>query len=448
MGQVARNTPQNTEAVPVNTGVPRHLTYFVLFICFVCILADGYDLGIYGAVLPNLLNYQPWGLTAAQAGTIGSYALFGMMFGAIFVGTLTDRVGRKWTLVYCVALFSITMILCAVATTPEMFGLFRFIGGIGLGGVIPTAAALSVEYSPKHRRSFNFSLMFSGYSFGTVLGAILAIFFLDAIGWRGMFWIGALPLLLIPVMIKYLPESVNFLLSRNRRAEAEAICHKYNMDIALFEEKEEEDQPKQVQKKGKNSIKEMFSKEYLRPILFLWLTYIMGFYLVYGLNTWLPQIMTQMGHSLNSSLSFLLVMSLTAGLGALLGSVIADKFGSKRVLIVSYFAASVSALLLTLGSPPIIITYILVGIAGFGSVGSTQILNAFVTKYFPSTIRATALGWGLGVGRIGAISGPILVGVLLTMNVDLLWSFYTFVIAGIIATISIAFMPNKKDEIV
>ncbi|MDQ0974684.1 AAHS family benzoate transporter-like MFS transporter [Neobacillus niacini] len=446
MSQVVKVIPQNTNVELSKAGVPRSLMYFVLSICFFCILADGYDLGIYGAVLPSLLDYQPWGLTAAQAGAIGSYALFGMLFGAVSIGAITDFFGRKWTLIICVTVFSLTMIACAVATSPEMFGLFRFIGGIGLGGVIPTASALAIEYSPTNRRSLNYALMFSGYSFGTVLGAILAIFLLESFGWRLMFWIGALPLLLIPIMIKLLPESVDFLLSRNRDKEAEVICKRYQMDISFFREQKKKSE--QTAGKDKKSIKGLFTKEYFRATLFIWLTYVMGFYLVYGLNTWLPQIMRESGYSLNSSLSFLLVMNLTAGIGAMLASFIADRFGSKRVIGVSYFLAAIAAFFLTLGAPPIAVTYLLVGIAGFGAVGSTQILNAFVTKYYPAQSRATALGFGLGIGRIGAISGPILVGFLLSLNVDLLWSFYTFVIAGIIATIGIILVPNKKDEIV
>ncbi len=445
---------QNIQEVPLevkasdkeSTGVPSTLMYFIISVCFFSILADGYDLGIYGAVIPNLLDYQPWGLTPAQAGTIGSYAMFGMFFGAIFVGTITDYVGRKWMLVSCVTLFSLTMIACALATTPAMFGLFRFIGGIGLGGVIPTASALAIEYSPGHRRSLNYALMFSGYSFGTVLAAILAIFLMDSFGWKFMFMIGGMPLLLVPIMIKYLPESVSFLLSRNRNEEAEAICRRYNMNISFFKEQAEQVE-KGEEKEGK-SIKGLFSKQYMRATLFVFLVYIMGFYLVYGLNTWLPQIMRELGYSLNSSLSFLLVMNLTAGIGALFASAIADRWGSKRVIGVSYLLAAICAFSLTLGAPPIILTYLLVAIAGFGAVGGTAIVNAFVTKYYPAGSRATALGWGLGIGRIGAISGPIVVGFLLSMNVDLIWSFYTFVIAGIVAVVAIVFVPSKKGEIV
>lgn len=131
------------------TIFPSSITKLVVFICWLAILADGYDLGIYGAVLPKLLEDKSWALSPAHAGTIASYALFGMFIEAILVGTITDLIGRKWTLICCLALFSITMGLAAIAPSPELFGLSRFIGGIGLGGVIPTASALTVEYSPK-----------------------------------------------------------------------------------------------------------------------------------------------------------------------------------------------------------------------------------------------------------------------------------------------------------
>ena len=124
MSQVVKEMPQNKEASMRKGGVPSHLMYLVLSVCFIAILADGYDLGIYGAVVPSLLEYQPWGLSPAQAGAMGSYALFGMLIGAILIGTITDFFGRKWTLIIAVTFFSLTMIGCAVATSPEMFSFF------------------------------------------------------------------------------------------------------------------------------------------------------------------------------------------------------------------------------------------------------------------------------------------------------------------------------------
>jgi Arabinose efflux permease len=135
----------------------------VLGLCFVVIVFDGYDLIVYGAAIPALLQYQPWGLTPATAGAIGSYALIGMLVGALVAGAVTDYVGRRKVMLVSVSWFSVAMACCAVAPSPELFGLFRLLGGLGLGGVMPTAIALTAEYSAAHRRSLNNALMFSGY---------------------------------------------------------------------------------------------------------------------------------------------------------------------------------------------------------------------------------------------------------------------------------------------
>jgi MFS transporter, AAHS family, benzoate transport protein len=435
------NTPSQSEP-----EIPKSLTRMIIVFCFLAMLADGYDLGIYGAVLPSLLEYKSWSLTPVDAGTIGSYALMGMLVGAIVVGTVTDLIGRKWTLVLCMTVFSISMGLVAMATSPEMFGLFRFIAGIGLGGVIPTTSALTIEYSPTKKRSFNYALMFTGYSLGVVLGALLSILFLKDMGWRFMFWIGVIPLAVVPFIIKSLPESVSFLLSKNRIQKAETICMRYGMKMPTIPHAEIAATVAEPVKKA-NGLSVLFSKKYATATIAFWLTYIMGFYLVYGLNTWLPKIMTQAGYSIGSSLSFLLILNLSATIGALLAGVIADKMGSKRIISIAYLSAAVSLALLTL-KPSIIFVYLFVGIAGFGSVGITQILNAYVTKYFPSSSRATAIGWGLGIGRIGAISGPFIIGWIVSMNFSYLWGFYTFVGAALIACVAVLFVPAKQGEVV
>ena len=150
---------------------PRKSAALVIFLCFLAIVFDGYDLVVYGAIVPKLLAYQPWGLTPVQTGAIGSYALAGMFIGAILIGYLTDVVGRRKIMMVSIASFSVLMLLTAWAPTPELFGLFRFLAGLGLGGVIPTAIALTVEFSKLNRRNFNNALMFSGYAVGGILAA-------------------------------------------------------------------------------------------------------------------------------------------------------------------------------------------------------------------------------------------------------------------------------------
>ena len=195
-------------------GGYNRTTLGVVAICFASIVFDGYDLIVYGTVVPALLKYRDWDLTAVEAGAIGSYALIGMLFGAMMVGTITDIVGRRKIMLFCISWFSLFMGLCAIAPSPELLGLFRFIAGLGLGGVVPTAIALTIEYAPPHRRSFTNALMFSGYSVGGILAALLAIPLLPAFGWRLMFAIGLAPLVLIvPLAYRFMPESVSFLVA-------------------------------------------------------------------------------------------------------------------------------------------------------------------------------------------------------------------------------------------
>ena len=336
--------------------------------------------------------------------------------------------------------FSITMGLAAIASSPELFGLSRFIGGIGLGGVIPTASALTVEYSPK-RQSFIYALMFTGYPLGIVLGAILSMFMLEDFGWRIMFGIGMIPLLLIPFIIRYLPESIQFLLSRNRQEEVNQILNRFQIEFHV-KIKLIKLHPLYERKMDFYFILKRIHKSNTT----FWITYIMGMFLIYGLNTWLPQMMRQAGYPLGSSLSFLLMLNITATVGALFAGAIADRIGAKIVISISYLMATICIGLLTI-KPSVTIIYLLIGLAGIGSVGITQILNAYVTQYFPSHIRATSLGWGLGLGRVGAIAGPILIGIIMTMQYDLAWNFYLFSFAGLIALyLFSSFLQNKRAQ--
>ncbi len=283
--------------------------------------------------------------------------------------------------------------------------------------------------------------MYAGYPIGGVLGAVLSLFFLDEYGWRFLFWLGLIPLIFVPFFIWLLPESISFLQSRNRREQAQAICQKYQMEIP----KEEiiEEQP--AIKNKWNAVTILFSKGYLKATIYFWITFFMGLLLIYGLNTWLPKLMVQAGYPLGSSLSLLVMLNITAAIGGLIGGIASDYWGSKLVITISYFLAAVSIALLSI-NPPTFLLYTLIGIAGFGSIGTTLILNAYITKYFPTHARATALGWALGFGRLGAISGPILGGLLLTWKVNTTINFFIFALAGLLASLFAFLIPKEKGS--
>lgn len=196
----------------------------VLFWCLLIIIFDGYDLIIYGVALPLLM--EEWSLTAVQAGFLASAALFGMMFGAMIFGTLSDKIGRKKTIMICVGLFSSFTFLGAFAGGPIQFATLRFIAGLGIGGVMPICVALTSEYAPKRIRSTLVAIMFSGYAIGGMASALLGSFLVVDFGWEIMFYIAGIPMLLLPIIWKMLPESLMYLVKEKRDKEAKIIVKK------------------------------------------------------------------------------------------------------------------------------------------------------------------------------------------------------------------------------
>lgn len=417
-------------------------TLGVVAICFVTIVFDGYDLIVYGAVVPALLEHSDWELTAVGAGAINSLALIGMLFGALIVGTITDVVGRRKIMLFCISWFSLAMGLCALAPSPELLGLFRFTAGLGLGGVIPTAIALTIEYAPSHRRSFTNALMFSGYSVGGILAAVLAIPLLPAFGWRLMFALGLAPLVLVlPLAYKFMPESVSFLLANNRREEAEALARRYEIPL----EQEASDSPSDETSTWRDKLRGLFSPSYSLATVLFWIATFIGLFLVYGLNTWLPQIMLEAGYPLGSSLSFLLVLNLGAILGTPLAGAAADRFGSKLITTAAFLTAAACIALLSIQLPlPVI--YALVALAGVGTIGTTILVNAYTAKHYPADRRATALGWALGFGRLGAILAPLYGGYVIASiasQLGLQWNFYAFAVPAVLGVFVMLLVPRS-----
>ena len=225
----------NTNPVNINTVVdeakftPFH--WSVLIWCLLIIIFDGYDLVIYGVALPLLM--QEWGLSAVQAGLLASTALFGMMFGAMSFGTLSDKLGRKKTIMICVAIFSGFTFLGAFASNPIEFGILRFLAGLGIGGVMPNVVALMTEYAPKRIRSTLVAVMFSGYAIGGMTSALLGAWLVTDYGWKIMFYIAIIPFLALPILWKFLPESLMFLTKKGETEKVREIVQKIAPEQAI-----------------------------------------------------------------------------------------------------------------------------------------------------------------------------------------------------------------------
>lgn len=406
--------------------------WMVMFWCALLLIFDGYDLFIYGVVLPVIM--KEWGLTPLQAGALGSYALFGMMFGALAFGTLADKIGRKKGIAVCFLLFSCATIVNGFASNPTEFGICRFIAGLGCGGLMPNVVALMNEYAPKKLRSTLVAIMFSGYSVGGMLSAGLGIYMLPRFGWESMFFVAGLPLLLLPLILWFLPESVGFLVREGRTEQARGILRRVDPNRAIGDA----DPITMTESKGNAaSVLELFSEGRALRTLMIWLAFFCCLLMVYALSSWLPKLMANAGYSLGSSLSFLLALNLGAVFGAIGGGLLGDRMNLPRVLAVFFVVAAVSISLLGFKSPTPVL-YLLIGVAGATTIGTQILLYACAAQFYGLSIRSTGLGWASGIGRNGAIVGPLLGGALLGINLPLQLNFLAFAIPGAIAAIAMS----------
>lgn len=404
--------------------------WMVLLWCALIIIFDGYDLVIYGVVLPVLM--KEWSLSPLQAGALGSYALFGMMVGALVFGPLSDKVGRKKAITLCVVLFSGFTVLNGLVTTPTQFGICRFLAGLGIGGVMPNVVALMSEYAPKKIRSTLVAIMFSGYSVGGMLSAGLGMVLLPTHGWQSVFFVAGIPLLLLPLIMAFLPESVGFMVKQGRTQEAERILARVQPGFAL---QAGETLTVASPKAASGSVLQLFREGRALQTVMLWVAFFCCLLMVYALASWLPKLMTKAGYGLGSSLSFLLVLNFGAIFGAVGGGWLGDQFNLPRVLRTFFAVAAVSISLLGYKSDTAVL-YALIAVAGATTIGSQILLYALGAHFYSMAIRSTGLGWASGIGRNGAIVGPILGGALMAANLPLQANFLAFAIPGAVATVA------------
>ncbi|MFW2112469.1 aromatic acid/H+ symport family MFS transporter [Acinetobacter geminorum] len=412
----------------------------VLIWCLLIIIFDGYDLVIYGVALPLLM--QQWSLTAVEAGLLASAALFGMMFGAMIFGTLSDKLGRKKTILICVTLFSGFTFIGAFAKGPTEFAILRFIAGLGIGGVMPNVVALMTEYAPEKIRSTLVAIMFSGYAIGGMTSALLGAWLVKDMGWQIMFLLAGIPLLLLPLIWKFLPESLAFLVKSNQSEQAKSIVSKIapqtqvnaNTQLVLNESTTTDAPVRALFQQGRTFSTFMF-----------WIAFFMCLLMVYALGSWLPKLMLQAGYSLGASMLFLFALNIGGMVGAIGGGALADRFHLKPVITIMFIVGSAALILLGINSPQFIL-YSLIAIAGAATIGSQILLYTFVAQFYPTALRSTGMGWASGIGRIGAIIGPVLTGALLTFELPHQMNFLAIAIPGVIAALAI-FMVNLKASV-
>ncbi|GAA5108684.1 MFS transporter [Nocardia iowensis] len=382
-------------------------------LCWLTVLLEGYDLVVLGAVIPTLIDQHHIGFTVASATFAATMSLVGVAIGATGSGPITDRYGRRWMLLGSIAVFSVFTAAIPLAGSVGVFAAFRLIAGLGLGACMPTALTLMAEHMPPVRRAFASTVTMTGYHVGAVLSALIALRFVPH--WEPMFYLGGVAgLLLLPVVWAKLPESDAYLAAKAAPSGVQPTV--------------------------------LLRPVYLRATLGVWVGSFMGLLLVYGLNTWLPKLMRDAGYNMSTSLTMLLVLNVGAIIGLLTAGMLADRRGIKPTVLAWFGAAAVFLALLSVKASSSLLLNAVVLVTGIFVFSAQVLIYAYVTQAYPAGIRATALGFASGVGRLGAIFGPTITGWLIVVGAANPWGFYLFAAVAVIGLLAMSAVPRTTVD--
>lgn len=406
-------------------------------LCWLAVLFDGLDMFIYGSVLPHMLAEKSLGITPDRAGDLGSYATFGMLVGALTAGTVADRIGRKKLMVACVTLFSLASGLCAMSGSVAVFGLGRTLAGVDLGGLLPTAISMVSDYAPRGRTAFTIGMLMTAHHAGGILSAYVALWIVEPFGWRAAFWVCVVPLLFVPVLARFMPESLSFLVAKGRTEEARELAGRFEVELPAVA-------GKKAPADRWNALVNLFRGGEWSQTLLYWLASFGGLLLVYGVATWLPTLMRSEGYELGSALTFVVLFNLGGIVGMLVAGRAADRFGAPRISSI-WFALTAAGVFLLSVHMPLAVTFTVVFLTGVFLNSAQTMIYATVSIRSTPDNRATAVGWTSGMGRFGAVFGPWLGGQLLAAgNGD--WGFTAFAIAGLSSMVFIGIAALRSSR--
>ncbi|MGO4329586.1 MFS transporter [Cupriavidus sp. 2TAF22] len=405
----------------------------IVALCFLIVAIDGFDTAAIGFIAPAIR--AEWQLGPAHLAPLFGAGLAGLMAGAFLFGPLADRFGRKGVLVFCVLFFGIASLASAFAGSLWGLVALRFLTGLGLGGAMPNTITLTSEYCPARRRSFLVTTMFCGFTVGSALGGLASASLIEEHGWRSVLLLGGvLPLLLLPLLLWQLPESVRYLVMRGKHplrvaATLQRIAPGEQVVAGSFKIT---DAPRPG-----SPVAHLFKPELVRGTLLLWLTFFMSLLVIYLLSSWLPTLLRATGASLKTAALVTMMFQVGGTVGAIVLGWLMDRINPHYVLAVTYALAGLFiAAIGSLTSAPWLAS-VAVFAAGFCISGSQVGANALSAAYYPTDCRATGVSWANAVGRMGSVVGSVGGGAMLSMGLTMP---ALFLIVGVPAVIAGATM--------
>ncbi|MCB2107129.1 MAG: MFS transporter [Rhodobacteraceae bacterium] len=412
-------------------------------LCFVLSMVDGFDMQAIAYVAPAMA--ADWGVAGPSFGPVFGIGLLGSTIGTVLFGPAGDRFGRKTVLIPSILVFGTCSILTISASTMDDLMIYRLITGIGLGGALPNIIALASEYAPKRRRASLVTIMFCGFPFGAVVGGIISARLIPAYGWEAVFILGGgLALVALPVTWFLMPESIRFLAMRQGMAEKAAAILRRIDPAGNFSDSDRFVIGEHAMTGA--TVRLLFTEKRAFGTLMIWTLFFMSLLLSYFMVNWLPLALQQAGLPLTAAV--LATATLNAGgiVGCIVFGRVIDKRGPYTIIGTAYLigAVFVGAIGFAASSAPVVMAVVFA--AGFFAIGAQFCAVALVTEFYATAIRATGVGWSMGIGRIGSMIGPVVGGVLLGAGLGIDMLFLCAAITPVLAGLAVFAMARSPQN--
>ena len=401
----------------------------IVGLCALVAMLDGFDTQAIAYVAPSIAD--AWAIESAGFGPIFGAGLMGLTIGALVFSPLADRFGRKAIILLCVVLFGICSLLTASAQSMNDLLMFRVLTGIGLGGAMPNIIALTNEYAPARLKATLVTVMFCGFPLGSTLGGFISVPLIQAHGWQSVFLVGGVaPLALVPLLFLYLPESIRFLATRPGSERAvQRILTKIDANASVetfIAAVRAESGP--LGQRRRFPVFALFHEGRARKTSLVWVAFFTNLLVMYFLVNWLPSLIRSAGFPLDVAILSTALLNLGGVVGGIVLGQLIDRRNPYLILGSAYAAAAVFIALIAYAGSNVTSLLVFATLAGFGVSGAQIGLNAVTAASYPTAIRVTAIGWALGVGRVGSILGPLIGGLLLGIG----WSPTSLLLATVV----------------
>jgi len=419
----------------------------VLILCMMVAALDGFDTQAIGYTAPAIAGELK--LPMARFGEVGSAGLVGAAIGALSFGPFADLFGRKWFMILAVIVFAVFSFMTAHSASLEQLLGYRFIAGLGLGGATPAFLAMGAELAPKRLRDVFVTVLFASFPGGGLIGSLTSAWVIPAFGWRSVFYIGAIaPLVVAVVLALWLPESVRFLLARNKRLDEVRRTLDRIMPGAIPADAELVAAPDPARQGV--PVKHLFTEGRAIPTALLWVPFFMVFMILVTVTFWTPAVLNSVGFSLSAAALIVGLNNLGSACASALSGWLVHRFGGYRMLIPGFIIGGLCLAWFGQATSSVLMLATASLLAGAFVGGTGTGLIAMAAAMYPTAIRSTGIGWAMGMGRVGQFFGPFLTGLLVGLGFKVGGIFYAAAVPCLIGALFLLLLmfaqPNMDAD--